>query len=148
MWRAIKVALPFANAVAEPGWRYRVVVLLMCVKCGFIEMFCTAGALMINNCVGPASRGALNGLSSTLCGPMRVLGPMVCRRPAHRALPRSCTERADRPTGGWLSHTGLPTGDLPAVRLVAHQRHRLPLRRIAVRHADTVVPLRDTISTW
>jgi hypothetical protein len=38
--------LPFANAVEDPEWRYRVVVLVMCVKCGFIEMFCTLITLL------------------------------------------------------------------------------------------------------
>jgi hypothetical protein len=42
-----------------------------------IEMFCTSGALMMNNAVTASRRAGLTGFSSTVCGPMRVLGPAV-----------------------------------------------------------------------
>lgn len=41
-----------------------------------IEMFCTSGALMMNNSVPASRRAGLTGFSSTVCGPMRVLGPV------------------------------------------------------------------------
>ena len=43
-----QVALPFAGVVEDNVWRYRAVAVLLCLKCGWIEMFCTSRALMLN----------------------------------------------------------------------------------------------------
>ena len=37
----------------------------------------TSGALMLNNAVPKGRRAALVGFSSTICGPVRVLGPAL-----------------------------------------------------------------------
>eukprot|EP01052_Picozoa_sp_SAG31_P003322 SAG31_NODE_126_length_23665_cov_6.178987_17_plen_173_part_00 len=72
-----QLAVPYCGTFDDGNLRYGVTVAIMCLKCAFIEMFCTSGALMINNVVLPDQRGALSGLSATLCGPMRVLGPLL-----------------------------------------------------------------------
>jgi hypothetical protein len=51
--------VPWITALVSadsPVLRYWCVVVVVSLKCAFIEMFCTSGSIMVNNVVGPSRR--------------------------------------------------------------------------------------------